>query len=169
MDNKVGAFILMFVGIIVALALFGGSGGIAGNVGQVTNLNFATNHQITFPTNTTCATLRGQAVYPDTTATSVTVVNATSNATVNAANYTLRNDVVSNGQLIAQLCGTTTKDNSGYAGSTVNATYAYEPYGYIGEGGGRTMASLIIIFAALSIAGFVLYKFYEDYKDILGM
>jgi hypothetical protein len=135
----IGSFILMFVAIIVAVSLL--TGGITGNVGILTTKSVITNQTITFPSNITSVTLRGQAVD------SVVVKNA-SGFTIPSGNYTISNYVVSNGQLISTITGVGLL----FSGNATNISYVSEPYGYDTNGGGRVIANLIIIFAALAIA-----------------
>ena len=139
----IGTFLMTFIAIITCLALL--NGGIYSNIGTMTDKVVKTNQTFTFPTNTTTITLLGQAVE------SVTVVNGSNGVAINSGNYTITNRVVSNGQLIATLGGTSSIPNSVFAGQQVNITYTYEPFGYATDAGSRSMIDLIAIFAALAV------------------
>ena len=68
--------------------------------------------------------------------------------TVTAGNFTvLDNQINSAGVLTTQLQA----DTAYFDGETVLLNYTYEPDGYISSSGGRSLASLIIVFAALAI------------------
>lgn len=154
MNNKgqaqVGALILAFIAIIVALALL--NGGIAGSVGTMTNTGKVVNGTIVFPTNLTCVTLTGQAVYPDASSANVIAINKTGNQVIGIGNYTINNKVNVNGELVAQLCGRPTVITSNYAGNNVDLTYQYEPFGYDSNSGNRAVIGLILIFVTLAVA-----------------
>ena len=157
MDNKgelqFGPIIMIFVGVIVALVLFQAA---AQNVGTVTNTETYVNQSVSIPAAlNTAVALNGQS------ATSVVVLNSTSNATINSANYTVTNYVVNNGQLEAQLKWVV----SGYNGSTVKVSYVSEPDTYARDSSTRTIVGLIVILSALALAGWVIAKVYEDGVD----
>lgn len=147
----VGAFLVLFIGIIVALTLI--NGGISSNVGNVVNTQTVVNGSITFPTNTTALALSGQAV------SNVIAINATDGTVVPASNYTITNYDVSTGTIRATIIA---DGNTPYAGEPVNISYTFEPLGYAKEGATRAITSLILVFASLAIVGFVLFKIYND-------
>lgn len=150
----VGAFVMLFIGAIVAVALFQSS---AQNITTVVNTGFVRNQTVTMPANNGVLTLQGQA------ATSVVVLNSTSGAVVPATNYTIYNYVLSNGQLISQLNASAT--GSGYNSTSVNISYVSEPYGYATDSGTRSLVSLITILSALAIAAYVIGKALEGGMD----
>lgn len=151
----VGTLIIIAVAVIVAVTLL--TGGITGGVGTLTSMSAVTNGSYTFPANNSYLTLSGQSV------SNVVVINATSGAIVPATNYTIINDVVSNGQLVSQLYNGRA---SLYSSKSVNISYDYEPFGYESNGGGRAIAGLIIIFSALAIAIVVLAPVIKEIADL---
>lgn len=157
MNNKgeinIGGFVLLFIGIIVAIVLFQAS---AQNIGTVVNTEFYTNQSVSVPAalNTTIV-LNGQS------ATSVVILNGTSNATVTSGNYSVTNYVNSNGVLQAQLKFMV----SGFNGSTVKVSYVSEPTTYARDSSSRTIASLVVLLGALAIGAWTISKVYEDGVD----
>ena len=152
---SVGAFILLFVGLVVGLSLVAPS---AQNLSNVVNTAVILNQTITFPTNTTAVVLVGQRV------TNVAVQNSTSNVDVPATNYTITNyGLSSTGTLQATIIGVTA---TAYSGQPVNISYTYEPLGYAKEQGSRTVTNLIILFAALAILGFTFYYLFKKRRNI---
>ena len=168
MDSKIGGFILLFIGIIVALTLY--TGGITQNIGDVTLKKVVVNQTITFPANTSSAyvVLNGKVV------SDVIITNVTVTTVVPSTNYSIVNNALSSttGALEARLYGTkvpgTPDGNNKYAGNSVNISYTYEPLTYASDSGSRGMVGLIAIFAALALIGFVIYKVYEDSGYIFG-
>ncbi|HEX9740623.1 MAG TPA: hypothetical protein VGA29_07595 [Ignavibacteriaceae bacterium] len=147
MNNKaqmaqmnVGLIIVAFVGVIAALAMF--SGAILGNIGLVTNLqhyNSTAGNAIVTPTQGEIQTLTGKAV------TNFNVVNASGTGVV-AANYTTADNQIIDGTLVA-----TWNCSGEQCVNPLNLTYDYQDVGYITNAGGRSLAALIAIFAALAI------------------
>lgn len=162
MNNRgafnIGGFILLFIGVIVALVLFQGS---AQNVTTVVNTANVVNESVTFPTNTSALVLQGQAV------SNVIVVNATdASKTVPASNYSITNYGLSNtGTLQTTIIAV---GPSAYQGKAVNISYVSEPLGYAKEAGSRSITSLIVLLSALAIAGYVIAKVYEDGVEAFG-
>jgi len=154
--QKVGVFILVFVGIIVSLALFEGS---LTSIGTATNTNTVTNALITFPnTATSPYVLSGQAV------SSVVVTNRTGGEVVSSGNYTIENyDLSASGTLQATISNLTGQ----YAGTPVNISYVYEPLGYAKDSSSRTMITLIVIFSSLAVAVYVLSQMLD--VDLMAM
>lgn len=142
----VGSILVVFVGVIVALALF--NGGIVANVSTTTNtLSFdSANGQGTLTPNDVFQDLSGKSV------SSFVAINATSGDTIEAGNYTILNNQVVDGVLTARINATTDYDGV----IPWNVSYTYEPVGYINSAGGRSLANLIIVFAALAIGVFAL-------------
>ena len=154
----VGAFIMLFVGLIVALNLIVPS---AQNTNDVVNLGVVKNASVTFPNNGSTLVLTGQAT------SGWVIVNATdASKTVASTNYTVANYVVSNGVLTSVLTNVLAKE-SPYAGKAVNITYVYEPYGYATDSGTRAVTQLIIVMASLAIVGFVLYYAWKEFGEDL--
>ena len=139
----VGSIVIVAIAIIVGLVLLQASSApVATITDTVTNVNTS----FTAPGGLgQTVTLLGQANR------NLIVVNGTNGVVIPASNYTIRNYVVSNGQLISTLepNGLTTL---GWQNKTILVTATTEPYGYDTNGGGRAIASLIIVFFALAIA-----------------
>lgn len=133
--------ILAAVTILIGLALYSGS--IAGNVGQLTKTLDTVNTTVTLPTAGSSLELTacGQK------ALSGVVTNATGGAVVPTTNYTFSQAVGSDGYLSAYI----DSEGGSYAGQSVNVSCNYEPKGYIADGGGRAIVSLIAIFFAFLI------------------
>lgn len=149
-DNKgelnVGQFVLMFIGVIVALALLG-SGGIGDGVTTVTQTVNQYNQTFTAGAVGANVTLNGQAAY------SLVYTNATSGTVISSGNFTVTNYVSTSGVPRAIL---QTNANSVYASKGVNISYNYEPVGYATDSGTRSVASTITIFAVLALVAFVI-------------
>ena len=151
MDKKaqigVGALILTFVGIITALVIL--EGGLTTPIGDMTSIKNYNNDSFTLVTGAS-HTLVGKYIE------SIVLKNASNNETIGATNYTVTNNVIlSDGTLGATITGAAAIGAS-YNNSAVNATYTYQDVSYISEVGGRTIAGMIIMFAALAIAVFAM-------------
>ena len=151
MDKKaqmgVGAIILTAIGIITALVIL--TGGITAPIGEMTATKVTTNQTIAF-SNITTVTLHGRYIE------TLVMENATKpGQVIPATNYTISNDVlVSDGTLRATIKAVSPA--SAWNDSNVNVTYTYRDVGYIDSGAGRTIAGLIVMFAALAIAVFAM-------------
>ena len=146
-QTAIGAFILMFVGVIVAISLIG-NGGISDQVSTVTQTVNQYNQTFTAGAVGANVTLNGQA------ARNLVYTNATNTTqVVDAGNFTVTNYVVTNGVPRAIL---QTNANSVFASKSVNITYTYEPVGYATDAGTRGVTSLIVIMSALAIVAFVI-------------
>jgi len=164
MNNKgqvqIGAFILLFVGIIVALSLL--TGGISSNVGLVTQTVTLSNSSYTAGAVGSSVNIPYQAL------SNVVITNASSGTLIPATNYTVTNYVVSNGALVTSI--TSKAGAIGFQGKGINVSGVAEPFGYDTSAGGRTMSSLVIIFAALAIAVFAIsYVLKDKLADLIGM
>ena len=142
---NVGTFILLAVGIIVALTLL--TGGISSNVGKVSQTVVWTNQVVTSAAAGSAVELTGiQALKGD-----ITITNTTSGTAIPASNYTITNYYVSNGQLVVRL--QSNAGQIGFQGKSINVSATVvEPFGYDTNAGGRVMINLVIIMAALAIA-----------------
>ena len=151
---EVGGFIMLFVALVVGLNLIVPS---AQNIGQVTDLNRVSNQTVTIPAalNTAIALSGKQA-------TNVLVYNSTN--LVTSGNYTVSNDVLSNGVLTSNIKFTV----AGYNGTAVNLTYDSAPVTYSNDAGARTMSQLVIIFAALALVAAVIYSVYQNWEEVAG-
>lgn len=151
--GMMGMLLVVFVGIVVALALYGA---ILGNIGAVTQEGVENQSTITFGADGTTVNLVGQAV------SDVVVINATrANQVLPASNYTILNNQVDNGVLTAQL----QSDGGNFTGSDVNVSYNLEPDGYASDSSARSLTILIAIFAALAIAVWTLSPALQSLKD----
>ena len=135
-----GGMIMLAVVLIVALNLFVAS---AQNVGTTRNTVTASNVTYTMPKtgSANAIALGGQELL------STPVVWNQTNATVNSTNYTIA-EAVLNGEkrvVLTNLDGT-------WNDTALNFSYNYGAVGYIDNGGGRSMAYLIVIMSALAIA-----------------
>jgi len=154
----VGGVLTVFIAVIVGLAIF--NGGITSNVASVTNVytynTTSGDAALSAATKGTHTTLEGKVI------TNFLAVNRTGNTTagaqivIAAGNYTLINNkiLVGTGTLgaVINLTGDASNVFSGTAGNAWNISYTYQPLGYVDSAGGRSLASLIVVFAALAIA-----------------
>lgn len=160
--NKRGAIglsliLILAVGAIVALVLFQES------ANQVAKSNPSTtttilNQTITFPAAGGKVILTGQELVA-----SYGLTNKSSGAVVPTTNYTLQEEVrTSDG-----LKGIVITGKAGdWAGLPVNVSYVYYPDGYIDDAGGRSIAGIIVLLAALAVAIFVLAPFLKERFDL---
>jgi len=137
--DGVGSFLVLFIAVIVGLVLFTS---ISTLVGEKTVTVETVNQSVTLAAANVTNILNGQAVVGGT----ITMVNATGNETVAAAQYSVGSNQVVNGVLES----TVTMIEADYASTPVLITYTYEPDGYM-SGSSRSIALLIPIFAALAI------------------
>lgn len=143
----VGALIMSFIAVIVAIALL--VGGITNNVATLTTKVDVTGISFTAPAFGAVKVIDNnvQAV------TNFVAVNATSGAGISATNYTITNYVITNGNTLAVL---NMSANSKFAGQPWTLNYTYEPLGYATDAGSRSIAGFIIVFCALALAVVVL-------------
>jgi len=164
MNNKaqvgIGQFVMIFVGVIVAISLFLASAQIIGlsttsiALGGVNSNNTLLAADI--PAVASSVDLVGQDLLD-----TPVVVNASGGQTVAAGNYTI-SEIVSattgvktiSFQLDDPQFSSANQTASGSLG--LNITYTYGPDGYINSGAGRSLALLIVILSALAIAVFVM-------------
>lgn len=141
MNNKgqmgIGILISIAITVIVGAVLLVTS---AQNVGDTTNTIGAT--------NITQTVVDGTAVNIPGRSWEGLVVHNISGFLIPAANYTLANDQVVNGDLTATLVA----NQPLVFGLSWNLTGTYQPSTYISSSGGRSIAGLITIFFALAIA-----------------
>lgn len=135
-----GVVILSFIVIIVGLALY--SGGIAPNVGTLTQTTSVANQTYTLPAAGSSIFIAGQKLIG-----SAVALNASNSSQVVAAsNYTVTQDTTS-GVLRLKL----TSVAGPYATKNINLSYSFEPEGYISDAGARSVTQLIGIMTALAI------------------
>jgi hypothetical protein len=140
--NMIGIILIAFVGIVVGLAMYQS---IVQYVGQAQGANQVTavNTSITGVLNTNVE-LTGQELV------STQLVTNASGATVAAANYTI-SECIRSSDSMKGICYKALGAGDPSATGVVKVSYTYQPNGYIDDAGGRGMAGLIAIFAALAI------------------
>jgi hypothetical protein len=139
--SYMGVIIGIFVTIIVVLALFQSS---AQNMSAAVNTLVLDNKSYTAPASEVTIDLLGQELLS-----TPVVINGTSEAAVPTTNYTIAEGIsTTTGLKVIQY----TSHAIGYAGEPVNITYTYGADGYIEDSGARSVAGIILIFAALAVA-----------------
>jgi hypothetical protein len=140
--NVMGIILIAFVAIVVGLAFYQS---IVSYVGQVTGVSLTTSVNATVPVTAVgvITELPGQELVS-----TIYVVNRTTGETIGAANYSLYECVKTS----SSMKGICYKPLVAGQAQGVNITYSYYPEGYIDDAGGRSLALLIPIFAALAIA-----------------
>jgi hypothetical protein len=140
----IGMFLMAFIGIVVGISLFLA---VAQGVGTATSTVNVVNKSLGLVSNSTTVYLTDYRSISN-----VVVYNATTQV-VNAANYTVTNDVVNNGALSVSFLAINTTGYTGAGGVpyTWYISGTAQPVDYVG-GAGRQIALLIPIFFALLIA-----------------
>lgn len=153
---NVGMFVVLFIGIIVALALFTP---IADTTGDMRNLRTATLvNYTTAATVNESITLVGRELVG-----SIIVVNASNTSEVWTTNF----DTVSTntaGSLAILLKTTDAAGTAGQNASLASVTYTYKPQGYNDSSGSRSIIGIVLVFLALAIMAFVV----PGFKDMLN-
>lgn len=147
-DGK--AIFTVFIGAIIAIVFLAS---IGDSIFSQTNTASATNLTVTVLAINTSLAVEGRDLIALTSITNVT------NITLDDLGLILSDGLV-NGLKTVTL--TANDSASDMVGSKVNLTYTYNPDGYISDSGGRTIALLISIFAALSILIFVIVVFIKN-------
>jgi hypothetical protein len=164
MDKKgqmamIGLLMMVFVAILVGVIIFQ----------QIAQTIGTTNTEYSYINQTKTLAATGSSIYlTDVRAlSSVVITNATGGDVVPSSNYTITNNVVSDGSLTVQV----TTNAGGWNGSSVNISGTAQPLTYIDNSGGRSMVSIILIFFALAIAVVAMYPIYQDpnFRAMLGM
>lgn len=88
----------------------------------------------------------------------VSVLNGTTGEAIAAGNYTVANNVVYNGAEAIQI----TVDDAEFESETWFISGTVQPLTYIGESGGRAMASLVVIMFALAVLGVAIYPVIKE-------
>lgn len=151
MDSKefgIGALVMTFVAIIVALSLLSGSGGIASNVASATNVQHWDNKTVTLGAVGVGVELPAKVLI----------------GTLQCGNFTLGDTdcLAGNYSTYTGVGAAGTKNvfikavSAGYAAQKVNLTGDYGGQGYAEEESTRSLAPIIIILAVLAIAVIVL-------------
>lgn len=139
-EINVGLVLMTFISIIVGLILMSGSFDF---IGQTTNTFTLRNYTFTFPAAGSTVDLYGQELIN-----TPGIINRSNGAVVPASNYTIAEGISS----VDGLKRIRLTANAGYFNNVVtNASYDYGHVGYIDDAGGRSVASLIPIFAAIAL------------------
>lgn len=142
----IGTIVVVFITIVVGVILFQT---IAQQVGESTN---------TVSINKTLSTaVNGTAQYlTDYRSVSSVIVYNTTGGIVGSGNYTVVNNAIdpTTGSLSISI---TPDASAGYAGYVWKLAGTAEPVDYIGDSGGRTVATLIVVFFALAVLVVALY------------
>ena len=149
----VGMMITLAITVIVALVLLPS---IAQNVGTTSTTGTATAAQYNPAAAGSSIDLTGQEYLS-----TATVVNES--GTFNCANNVTIAEGVSPRTGTKRIIMTSVATFSSVYCSTVNVTYNYAPEGYIDDAGGRSMALLITLLAALAIAAVAIGYSVKEY------
>jgi len=160
MNNKgqmgTGTILMGFLAVIVALALFIS---IAQQVGETSTTGSASQAQYTMPADGVTIDLVGQELLSTPTVTNM----SDGTDTVTASNYTIEERVSAvDGLKRITLTAAAGPFNS----QAVNISYDYGAEGYIDSSGGRSVAALITLFAALAIGLIFLAPVIKDLTGI---
>jgi len=159
MDDKlIAGIIIATVGILVGLAFWPT---ISPNIGAMTKTFDSVNATMTLPAAGVYSelTMCGQKALTN------TVQNATGAGGVSTNNYTITQATGADGYLAAKI---TTTPGSPFAGRSVNVSCNYEPKGYVTDGAGRSMVSLIAIAMALLIIVAAVPNLRNGILDLFG-
>lgn len=156
----VGGLIMAFIGVIVALSLLSGNGGISGNTATLVNSGTVNENLVTLAANGAYLDRPGCVNYAGT----PTVINATDSEVVNAANYTFTTRV----SPTLGIKVLTIKTNAArYGSAVVNMSYTCLPQGYAEDSASRSIISLVVMFAAIAVMVFVAYFAYKNFKGVM--
>lgn len=134
--------IVAFMAIIVGISLFIAAGA---DIAETTNTVTVSEQTLTAPAANASINLNGKLVESG-----YTFVNATGRELITIpGNFTVENNQLVSGTLTARLTAGAAANE--YQGTSILANYTYQPDGYISESGGRSVATLIMIFFALAI------------------
>jgi len=162
MDRKgqLGLGILVsFIAIIVGLVLYGA---IANYVSAVQTTGNNINITVTPAAAGSYLDLAGQDYLA-----TISITNATSGGAILTTNLSI-DDGVSATDSMKTVRLYTTDGAWAYASST-NVSYSYGADGYISSSGGRAMANLIPVFAALAIMAVALLAAIPGLKELAGI
>ena len=170
MNNKgqlgLGALIVAAIGVIVALTLLTGSGGISGGVGTLTSTTAIVNESITLPASGAYLDRANCVNYAGT---PIMINNSVGSAVINAGNYTFTTRVSpTNGLKVLTIRPfDTVGEATNFSLHSVNVSYTCLPQGYAEDSAARNIISLIIVLAAIAILAFVLFFAYKNMQDII--
>ncbi len=159
MDKKgqlgIGTFINIFIVVVVGLALFLAT---AQQVGPITSTTTAVNTSFTAPAISSIIDLTGQEILN-----TPIVINASDDLLTVTTDYVIDEGISTTSGLKSIRYTAASADG---ASQTVKVSYDYGVDGYIDDSGGRSLASLILIFFALAIAVVMLSPIIKE--KILG-
>ena len=151
--GQVGMVILLAITLIVGAILLVAA---AQNTGQVTDTSTLANKSFTLGAE-------GASVYlTDYKAISSPVIYNATGTLVPAANYTVTNNVVYNGQEAIKI---TTGAVNVYANDSANISGVAQPLTYSSDAGARSMTNLIIILMALALMAVAVGYAVKGYND----
>ena len=153
MNNKgqsMQTLIIVFMALIVGVILFQT---IAQNIGSSVNTGYIANTSLSTVVNGTAQYLTDYRAISD-----VIIINETGNVVISSGNYTITNNVVHNGALAVEIMPNA---EDAYI-SAWKVSGEVQPLTYIDDAGGRSMASLVVIFFALAVGLIALYPVYES-------
>jgi len=154
--NGAGILIVVALAVIVGAILLQAT---AQNVGDVTNTITITNESFA-AANNTLYTFSYKAL------TGVVIYNNTGDFLITSGNYTVTNNVITDGALTATVA--VNYSGAAYAGDGWNISATAQPTTYA-DGAGRAVSGLIIVFMALALLAVAMYPIYQGgLKSILG-
>jgi hypothetical protein len=163
---------LIFGAFIIAIVALGFFNPIASNIASTTDTQTATNETITLAAANTTTNLKGRELVGTLLAYNATgdpngpITNPNSTGIIAGANFTITSNVLVTGDLFLRI---TAVDNSPFRNSNINVSYEYKPVTYIDNGGGRALASIILVFAALALAiAMIVPSFRNGIMDMFG-
>lgn len=154
-NNMLVVGLLAFVAIIVGIALLQASAGFVGQTSTTYVYNSSLPSGVeasagyTPPAASACAYITGQNLLSTPTVVNRTGAEAGADC---ATNFTFTDEAVNPSSGVQQIKICTNALWITQACSKLNITYTYGPSGYIASSGGRSIASLILIFFGLAIA-----------------
>jgi len=150
-QTAVFGYIIMFIGIIVALTLLVAS---AQSKGQITDLVTVANESLGTMTNGTTLYITNYR-----SCSGLTIFNATGDVEIPSTNYTATNNVVYNGALSVSVAPSVSI-TAGQAYNKGTATFdgTCEPLTYDENSASRTIIDLVIVLAGIALALWVLDK-----------
>ncbi len=143
------AIFTIFIGVIIAIVFIAS---FSSSIFTQTNTASETNLSITVPAINVTTAVNGRDLISAT-----TISNATNISLI--THGLLLGDGIVNG--VKTVTIVVNDSEGGLVGTTVNLTYTYNPDGYIGNAGGRSIAALITILSALAIVVFVIVVLFQ--------
>ncbi len=151
----------IFVGTIIAATLIAT---ISDSIFTQTNTIAVTNNTVTAAAVNTTLDVSGRELL-----TTIEIYNATNvTDTLVGLGGSLQTGTGTSGLLSVQLILNDTA--SAFAGESVNISYTANPDGFLSDGGARSIANLILIFAALAILVFTVVVIFqnENFRRLLN-